>query len=502
MALDDLPGTLEVPTRDAIATAFRRDYGIVSPESDTSDGTQPDVLAKTVSTTILPVYSNAVLIANAINEDAATGKRLDRVGARYGVTRPQAIGASGYVYVSAADSGGTITAGDEIKNRQTQKRYEAAETKTLFAGGTIRISGLDTGPATNLDAGTTLQWSAPRPGIGQTATVATGGLIGGADVADDAKYLALIQEARQNPPNADNDAAIQKAVRATPGIAIASVFSFPCVFGPGTYAFAFLIATAPGSSPDLRVPNAAQRTAVLAWTLGQIPSADSYFCLQVVKEPVTVAFRVTWDPGAFGWIDAVPWPAYALPGAIGVAGAAVVTAATSSTAFTLGTDNANYVTAVTPQVGQSIAFWDAAKLLFRKKRIASVTGSGPWPITTESNDQTNGSDTLYTPQAGDRAMPWSDSLADLVKPMLAYFNNLGPGELFSVFSNDGRRQRRNPVPPKKYPQVVDTDAIVPVLGLSSVRSALLVEGTGPVSVGIPGVTVNLRTLGQIAVFAR
>jgi uncharacterized phage protein gp47/JayE len=70
------------------------------------------------------------LIANGINEDEATGKRLDRVGARYGQPRPQAVGASGYVFVSAADGGGTIQEGDEIKNRQTGKRYEAAETKT------------------------------------------------------------------------------------------------------------------------------------------------------------------------------------------------------------------------------------------------------------------------------------------------------------------------------------------------------------------------------------
>ena len=72
MALDDLSGTLETPARDAIATNFRRDYGLVSPESDTSDGTQPDVLAKTVATTLLPVYSNAVMIAGAINEDEAS----------------------------------------------------------------------------------------------------------------------------------------------------------------------------------------------------------------------------------------------------------------------------------------------------------------------------------------------------------------------------------------------------------------------------------------------
>jgi uncharacterized phage protein gp47/JayE len=497
MALDDLPGTLEVPTRDEIATAFRRDYGIVSPESDTTDGTQPDVLAKTVAITLLPIYSDAVLIANGINEDNATGKRLDRVGARYGVPRPQAVGASGYVFVNA--NSGTIQADDEIKNRQTSKRYRAATATPVVDKSPVFIIGRDTGPATNLPEGTTLQWSSPRPGIGQTATVATGGLTGGADVADDATYLALIQEARRNPANADNDAAIQKAVRETPGIAIAAVFSYPGIFGPGTYGYAFLLATPAGSDPALRIPNTAQRATVAAWVTGQLGGADSYFCLQVAASLTDITFRAVWDPGARGWLDSVPWPAYKPAGNVGTAGTVYVSAGVSPTQFTLSTDNSYYSDAVQPQVAQSIGLWDSAALLFRKKTITSVTGTGPWTITTDPTGL-SGSDTTFTPFLGNRAMPWSDSLVDFGKPVIAYFNNFGPGEQFASFSLDGRRQRRNPAPPKKYPQQISTDAIVPILALPSIQSATLVEGVAPVPVGTPGISVYLRTLNQLAVF--
>jgi uncharacterized phage protein gp47/JayE len=500
MALDDLPGTLETPPRGEIETKFRRDYGIVSPESDTTDGTQPDVLAKTVAVTLLPVYSDCVLVAGGINEDEATGARLDRVGARYGVPRPQAVGASGYVYVTAATSGGTIQTDDEIKERQTKKKYRAAETKTLGDGAPIRIAGIDTGPATNLPEGTTLQWSSPRTGIGQTATVAAGGLTGGADVADDAAYRAVIQEARRNPPNADNDAAIQRAVMSTPGLAIASVFSYPGVFGPGTYAFAFLLATPAGSNPTLRIPNAAQRAAVLAWVTAQMPGDDSYFCLSVSGLAASFALRVAWDPGSPGWLDSVPWPAYAefsLPP--GTAGATKVNSSASPTQTTVGTDNGDYTGYVQPQVGQSIAIWDKNALLFRRKLIVGVSGSGPFVLTFEPTG-VGGSDIITSPSNGDRVMPWSDSLGDLVKPVLEYFNGLGPGEMFANFSSDGRRQRRNPAPPKKYPQVVSTNAIVPILAVPSVQSGAIAEGTDPLSAGTPGISVNLRTLRQIAVF--
>jgi uncharacterized phage protein gp47/JayE len=500
MALDDLPGTLEVPTRDEIATAFRRDYGIVSPESDTTDGTQPDVLAKTIATTLLPIYSDAVLIANGINEDAATGKRLDRVGARYGVPRPQAVGASGYVAVTASDGGGTIQINDEIKNRQTGKKYKAAETKPLVGGALIRIVGIDTGPATNLAEGVTLQWSSPRPGIGQTATVAAGGLIGGADVADDASYVKIIREARRNPATADNDAAIQKAVMATPGLAIQQVFTYPCVFGPGTHCFAFLLSVPEGANPELRIPNAAQRAAAAAWLITQMPGDDSYIVLQVTKSASLITYRIAWDPGSLGWVDPIPWPAYQSFGRpAGTAGTVVVTSQFSATQFELGTDNGDYTGIAQPQVGQSITFWDGGALLFRRKLITGVSGTGPWTITTDATGL-SGSDVGYQPLFGQRAFPWSESLGDLIKPSLAYFNKTGPGELFPTFSGDGRKQRRNPAPPKQYPQTIATDAIVPVLALPSIQSATLVEGTGALTVGTPGVTVFQRTLDQICAF--
>lgn len=499
MALDDLPGTLEVPTRDEIATKFRRDYGIVSPESDTSDGTQPDVLAKTVAVTLLPVYSDAVLIAGGINEDEATGKRLDRVGERYGEPRPQAVGASGYVFVSAAEGGGTIQEGDEIKNRQTKKRYEAGETKNLTNGAPIFIRGLDTGPATNLPEGTTLQWSRPRPGIGQTATVASGGLVGGADVADDAPYLALIREARRNPANADNDAALQRVIRETPGLAIASVFSYPALFGPGTYGYAFLLATPAGSDPELRIANDAQRTAVRGWVAAQLSGTDGLFGLQVIKSAAPITFRIKWDPNSPGWIDSTPWPAFfAQTTPPGDSAAVLVTSQFSETQFTLGTANADYSDVAQPQIDQSIGFWDGGALLFRKKRITNVVGTGPWDITTDITGVN--SDTGYKPLLGQRAMPWSDSLGDLIKPVVTYFNKLGTGEMFASFSEDGRRQRRNPKPPKQYPQVVATDAIVPILALPSIENASIVEGFNALTIGTPGVNVFLRTLSQIAAF--
>lgn len=505
MALDDLPGTLETPSRDDIATAYRRDYRIVSPESDTSDGTQPDVQAKTLATTLLPVYSDCVLVANGINEDAATGKRLDKVGARYGVTRPIAAGASGYVVVSAAAGGGTIQAGDELKNPQSGKRYHAVPTQFVQSGDLIRVIGTDTGPATNINGGSVLQWSSPRPGIGQTAVVSPidalvplgAGLTGGADVADDAAYLKSIQSARRNPPNASNDAQIMAVVRATPGLAVEAVFTYPCLFGPGTLAFAFTLPSPVGTDPAIRIPNTAQITTAYANLVGQLDGDDSYFALQITNDGVSLAFQITWDPTALGWIDVTPWPQYQTPfHAAGTAGAVVVASASSPTSFVLSCDNGDYTAVVQPTIGQFIGFWDQGGLVVRKKQIATVAGTGPWTVTTQPT-----TDTTYQPSPTQRAMPWSDSLNDLVPAVLAYMRRLGPGELFASFSSDGRRQRRSPRPPKLYPQSISNDILLGPFALPSVANAVMRDGLGvAAAVGVPGISVDMLTPVQITFF--
>ena len=320
-------------------------------------------------------------------------------------------------------------------------------------------------------------------------------VIGGADVAQDAAYLAIIREARRNPANADNDAAIQQCVMSTPGLSVSAVYTYPCILGPGTHAFAFLLSVPAGSDPALRVPNNAQITTALAWLTGQMPGDDSYFSLFISQDPKAFALRVAWDQAAPGWADAIQWPAYQTPGS----GAVVVTTQTSATSFILGTDNANYAGAAQPQAGQTIGFWNKSLLVFSQKRIYAVSGTGPWTITTDSTV----GDQAYSPIVGQRAFPWSDSLVDLIKPTLAYFNTMGPGEMFapSTLPTDGRRLRRNPKPPKNSPQVIGTEAIVPFLALPSVQSAAMLENVGTnLGVGTPALNVHLITLDSISAF--
>jgi uncharacterized phage protein gp47/JayE len=510
MALDDLPGEFITPKREEIVIKYKRDYALRNPDADVAEGSQPDLDARTEADTLVPVYSDARLIADGINEDDATGARLDRVGARYGKARGKKTGATGYVAVATASGGGNVEVGDALKNAATNIRYEAAETKHVNDGEHIRVRGFDKGPKTNVDAGVVLQWSSPRPGISQNATVVAqtdgSGLSGGADEESDERYRESIRKRRRNPPASGNDAHVIETIRETPDVPIEEVFTFAAVFGGGSHAFTFTtLPSEPGAS---RLPTAAQLETAYAYLVGQFPGDGSYFGMAIIASALDVIVGIDWDQEATGWADAVTWPPYyATTVGGGAPGAVVVTSATSATAFVLRTNNDDYTNVKQPVVGQHLAFWDSrvrpTGRVFRKKTILTVTGTGPWTVTC---DTANGaSDTSYTPVVGQRAMPWSDSLPDVEDAVVEAFDAFGPYELYATLPGDGRKQRRFPRPPKEFPQSFENQRVTNPVGIIDAVQAVTIKetvGSTTPAVGTPGVSVNLLTLGYVSVFPK
>ncbi len=505
MAIEDLNGELLLPSREDLVTKYKRDHQLRNEDADVTDGSMVDLDARTLADQLVPLYSNSRLIADAVNEDAATGERLDRVGARYGVTRGKATGATGYVQVSTSSSGGTIQVGQELKNRATGLKYEAAEEKYVTNGQTIRVRGVDKGPNTDVDAGVVLQWTAPPGGIGTNATVVeqTGGvgLSGGADVESDERYLLRIQDRRRNPSADGNDARIAEVVGQTPDVPVEQVFTYPTPFGPGSHAFTFtVLASKLGAS---RKPTPAQLAAALAQLEGELAGDDSYFAMEIDEVEKQVVLKLDWDSSVPGWTDSIPWPPYYATGAgAGAPGAIVTGTVTSSTVFQLVTDNGDYTGVIQPTVGQTIGFFDRTNGKWSRKKIASVTGAGPWNITCETAN--NASDTTFVPADGGEARPspWSESLPEIVNAVLGYMATLGPGEIFASFV-DERRQKRNPRSTKQWPQAIGGGLITKLLAVPAVFDAVTQEGGAELPpVGTPGVQVRMIEMTDLAVFPK
>jgi hypothetical protein len=174
-----------------------------------------------------------------------------------------------------------------------------------------------------------------------------------------------------------------------------------------------------------------------------------------------------------------------------------------------------------PLAGQNIAFLDLPNLTFRRKKILAVTviNATTCDITV---DTTSGlSDASYTPANGQPCCPWSDSLNSLITPVVNYFDTLGPGEQVASFFDPGLRQRRSPPSPQYWPSQINIrllggalvqqppqgpqqnqPAVQTLLTTPSLQDILPIEPTLPssASVGTPGVSSYLQTLGGLCIF--
>jgi uncharacterized phage protein gp47/JayE len=226
MTVSQLPGPIPATTRDREIEKWKRSHRLRVPAADTGPGTQPDTDARVCSDIVMPLYAAATINNQNTVLELARGAAQDQWAERLGIDpRRDAYGATGPVVYAGATGGSTIpgkdtaTPGDELRHESTGLRYEVVTTGTYAPGDHISIVGKDTGPDTNLPAGTQLKWTSPRPGCSDFALVGTGGLIGGRDKENDDEFLIRIQQEMQNPAASGNDAEYQLEVESTPGVA-------------------------------------------------------------------------------------------------------------------------------------------------------------------------------------------------------------------------------------------------------------------------------------------
>ena len=501
MPIDILSGKITTKTRDEVRDDYLRSYRLRNPSADTGVGSLPYIDASAFADQCMVPLADAVSIGNMCTSENKTGTELDDEAARRGLTRQGAAGASGYVEITAGPAGTTIFAEDTLTN-EGGTTYEVISTALYLDGDHVPIVGVDTGPTTNQDAGTVLQWSAPRPGCGPTAVVVAqsdgSGLSGGRNIETDAELQERIRDWNANQPASGNAAAYQAACLEVPGVTVQQAFVYPATLGPGTIGIALTMPPAyPGAS---RLPNAAQLAQVLANITGRFPEDDGVFMMLTLAENWDLCLGVDWTDDAAAWANISPWPSYHSLAAAAGSGAVIVQAATDPTHFILETNDADYSTCGDPAVGTVIGFYDPTYRVFRRKQISSVTGGGPWTIVCTTANAA--SDSTYTPVVGQRCCPWSDSLDLLVPPILSYFGTLGPGEQQLIFTDEGARQRRYPLSPRYWPHEISGARILrDILDSDAVQDAEVLEGDDSTMVGVPGTLVYLMQVRYLAAFA-
>jgi hypothetical protein len=419
-----------------------------------------------------------------------------------GRPRYPAAGASGHVTIGANAAGTTIQYGQELEDQNTRAKYMCVRTDLYYDGESVPVLGVDTGPSTNKDAGAVLQWVGPPAGCETNCTVTTqsdgSGLSGGRNEETDVEALQWIKDWNSNQPAAGNKAKYVLALQDVPGLRVEQGFAYPATLGPGAIGLTFTMPPVkPGAS---RIPNSTQLNTALAYIQGQFPEDDGQFLMPLAEESRDVCLIAEWNSGAVGWANFAPWPAYyeVAPGA--GSGALRVSLTYSATNFIIAAANGDYSTCGSPAVGTVLGVFDQDAGVFRRKEIATVTGTGPWTVTCETNN--NASDTTYSPETDQRICPWSDSLNAVAAKVLAYFDSLGPGEQQSVFTDAGARQKRYPEAPVNWHHDVTSGRMQRViLDFADLADLDVEEGEGDTSVGTPGGFVRLLRLHDITIFA-
>lgn len=509
----DLPDLI-VPTRDAVAQKFGRDWAywqwLADPTRpvDVGPKSMPSILGKVVADILTPVFANVVTIGRGTLEAYATGDRLTAIGEAKGVYRQPATGATGYAKIAAASSGGVIVEDDELIDPTTSLRFHVLVTALYTNGQQVPIQAIDTGPGGNLAAGSVLTFTNPRPGIGAKAIILADnqgdGLSGGQDADTDAEYLDRIVERQTNPPASGNAAEYIEAVENAPGVPVEKAWVYPAWAGPGTTCVAFTVR--PDGSGN-RCPNDVQRGQVQANLEALFPGDDSITVATILTNALPIAISVSWKKGVPGWADAVPWPPFATdltgtrpvyaPVEVARGGPGVAPTASSLRAETS-------VPIPGPQPGQTIALFNLQANAFQRKKIRSVApaSASSWDFQF---DLANNASDLFVPVPGQRLSPWSDSLNQLPQALTTYMAGFGPGEQRASFPDPGTRQKRQPESPTDWPSILrNSDLVTAIKATPPVSDVtLLLPSTTPhpALVGVPGVCVYLLTLSDFCIFA-
>lgn len=455
-----------VKTRDQWRDDYLKWIRLRNPLAKTGPGESYWLMASSTADQLAVMSANALVLSGRAGLGNMTGQQLDDYGDPIGLPRGAAGGASGWVEIQAGVSGTTIQEDDEAVNDATQLIYRAKRTATLADGDQIDVQCTETGPETNVDAGTVLTWTSPRPGCYASCTVAEqtdgSGLSGGRDRQGDDDYREALRRANSNPAALGNDAEIQRlamdsngeyvrmrygSTEGGHGVAVEQAFTYPAFLGPGTTGLTFTLK--PQTATGQRAPNSSQLTAVLQHVDQWLSADEGVVAVPIVEDDVDVGFRVSWAQN--GWANPTPWPPYMAEGSHYIVGIVV-----SSSEFFLNTYDSVYTGGdrVAPQAGDVIAVFDADAGVFRRKAIQSISGTGPYHAICET--AANATDVSYIPSPGQRVSPWADGLDGIAQAVAEYVAATGPGQIDNNLPGDGRRKARSPLAtPRAWPHYMD-----------------------------------------------
>lgn len=182
------------------------------------------VIARVIAGAAHLLHGHLEFISKQIFPDVSEAEFLDRQASIYGINRKAATFATGDLTFSGVD--GTEIPEGTVLQRADGTQYETTDDGTVASGtATVPCTASLAGEDGNTDEGTEMSLTAPIEGITATATVASGGLDGGADEEEDEDLRTRLLERLQNPPQGGSATDYEQWALAVSGVTRAWVYS-------------------------------------------------------------------------------------------------------------------------------------------------------------------------------------------------------------------------------------------------------------------------------------
>lgn len=336
MALDEFVAKDAVTIRNDILRTIKN--GLVEQGvSDPNVGPSSDFysIATALGNELSVVSANAIVKADAQMPDTAEDDDLERITDVFDLTAQPASGSYGSVVITASATS-PIATGAELTDELGQ-RFRVTIGGNYADEAEVPIEAISTGESTNHDAGDILTWASAPPYCSDKVTVATGGLINGADAEDSEALRERLYARLQAPPGSGNWEHVAETAEASTN-SVQKAFVYPAVQGPGSCDVA--VTAAPTDTNKSRQISTALLTGTVdPYTQGKLPKFGAINVTTVVDVNADVAIAISLPdaptanppgPGG-GWLNGTAWPT---PDGTTTYKSAV-TAVTSTTEFTV-----------------------------------------------------------------------------------------------------------------------------------------------------------------------
>ena len=228
----------ERPTLSTIIDRMRSSLASSMPNSDTRlRYSVEDIFIRIFAGSIHGAYGFAEWASKQIFFDTAEAEYLERIAANFGIERVQPSAATGDVDFTGTN--GTLIPAQTELTRRDGVTYTTVDDVSISAGAaTVGVTATTPSASSNALESSILTLSTPISGIDQNATVAAGGLSGGADAESDDALRARLALRLQTPPRGGGDGDYVAWALEVPGVTRA--WQFANMYGIGTVGIGFV----------------------------------------------------------------------------------------------------------------------------------------------------------------------------------------------------------------------------------------------------------------------